>query len=115
MTVGEIYWVEMPARGGHAQAGRRPAIVAQTAETSAKIPTVLIVPLTSQLDALRSPGIVLVEVDSQNGLRRASVALVFQLTAIDKKFLAGRLGKISNSLINEIWSVFDDITGRARK
>ena len=27
MTVGEIRWVEMPARGGHAQAGRRPPLL----------------------------------------------------------------------------------------
>ena len=29
MNVGDIFWVEFPARGGRAQAGRRPAIVAQ--------------------------------------------------------------------------------------
>lgn len=115
MTVKEIYWVEMPARGGHTQAGRRPAIIAQTIETSAKIPTILIIPLTTQLDALRFPGTVLVETDSQNNLRRASVALVFQITAIDKKFLGGRLGKISDAMINEIWSVLDEITGRETK
>ena len=29
MTVGDVRWVELPARGGHAQAGRRPAIIVQ--------------------------------------------------------------------------------------
>ena len=66
MNVGDLHWVELPARGGHAQGGRRPAIVAQKTAT---LPTVLIVPLTSQLDALRFPGTVLVEAGKENGLR----------------------------------------------
>ena len=31
MNIGDLYWVEFPTRGGHAQAGRRPAIIAQAA------------------------------------------------------------------------------------
>ena len=50
MNVGEIFWVEFPARGGRAQAGRRPAIVVQKEKS---LPTVLLVPLTTQQDALR--------------------------------------------------------------
>lgn len=51
MTVGDLYWVELPVRGGRAQAGRCPAIILQTVST---LPTTLLVPLTSQLDALRA-------------------------------------------------------------
>jgi mRNA-degrading endonuclease toxin of MazEF toxin-antitoxin module len=69
-------------------------------------------PLTSQLDALRFPGTVLVEADSQNGLRRASVALVFQLTALDQRYLKDPLGKITTKVMNEIWMAFDELVGR---
>jgi mRNA interferase MazF len=110
MNVGEIRWVELPARGGHAQSGRRPAIVAQASST---LPTILIIPLTSQLDALRFPGTVLVEADERNGLRRHSVALVFQLTAVDKRFIADRLGHASVAVMGEIWQALDTLTGRA--
>ncbi|MDT5271809.1 MAG: mRNA interferase MazF [Acidobacteriota bacterium] len=109
MTVGEIRWVEMPARGGHAQAGRRPAVIVQSATG---LPTTLIIPLTSQLDALRFTGTVLVEADSQNGLRRPSVALVFQLTAVDRRHIADRLGSVSKEVLEEIWSALDKLTGR---
>jgi mRNA-degrading endonuclease toxin of MazEF toxin-antitoxin module len=88
VSVGEVRWVEFPARGGRAQAGRRPAIVVQ--DISA-LPTVLVVPLTSQFDALRFPGTVLIEADPLNGLRHTSVALVFQLTAIDHRYIHARL------------------------
>jgi mRNA-degrading endonuclease toxin of MazEF toxin-antitoxin module len=93
VTVGEIRWVEMPARGGHAQAGRRPAVIAQSATGW---PTILVVPLTSQLDAPRFTGTVLVEADSQNSLRRPSVAL----------------GSVSKEVLEAIWSALDKLTGR---
>ena len=109
MNVGDLYWVELPARGGHAQAGRRPAIIAQAPST---LPTVLLVPLTSQLDALRFPGTVLLEASQQNGLRSHSVALVFQLTAVDKRGISERLGKVSDAVMAQIWSALDALTGR---
>ena len=109
MSVGEVRWVEMPARGGRAQAGRRPAIVVQSITD---LPTSLVIPLTSQLDALRFAGTVLVEADRQNGLRRPSVALVFQLTAVDRRHIADRLGSVSKAVLDEIWLAFDKLTGR---
>jgi mRNA interferase MazF len=112
VTVGEVFWVELVSTGGHAQKGRRPAIILQSQQASKRVPTVLVVPLPSKLDALRFPGTVLVESDAENGLRRASVALVFQLTAIDQRYLRDRLGKVSQSIINEIFSALDELAGR---
>src|SRR5260370_4755746 len=86
----------MPPKGGHAQSGRRPAIILQTDKASARVPTVLIAPLTSQLDALRFPGTVLIEPDSQTGLRRRSVALVFQLTAVEARHPTNSLSSVSS-------------------
>jgi mRNA-degrading endonuclease toxin of MazEF toxin-antitoxin module len=110
---GDIRWVDLPSRGGHAQSGLRPAIIVQSQSFSERIPTVLVIPLTSQLDALRFPGTVLVEADTQNGLRRASVALVFQLTALDQRYLKDLLGKVTTNVINEIWLAFDELVGRS--
>lgn len=110
MNVGDLYWVELPASGGHAQAGRSPAISAQ--EPTA-LPTVFIVPVTSQFHGLRCPGTVLVEAIKENGLRHNSVALVFQLTAVDRRYLTDRLGKASDQVMQQIWQAFDSLTGRA--
>ncbi len=114
MSVGDVHWVEFPVRGGHAQAGRRPAIVVQGPVASVSLPTILLVPLTSQQDALRFPGTVLVEADTQNGLRRASVALVFQMTAVDSRFIAERLGSVSETVLQRIWSAFDALTEQSK-
>jgi len=46
MQEGDIYLVEIPLSGGHEQAGQRPAIIVQAVGLE-KLPTVLIVPLTS--------------------------------------------------------------------
>jgi mRNA-degrading endonuclease toxin of MazEF toxin-antitoxin module len=109
VTVGDVYWVDLPSRGGRAQTGRRPAIIFQR---DLNLPTVLLIPLTSQQDALRFAGTVLVEPDKQNGLHQPSVALVFQLTAVDKKFITDKLGKLSDEVMDKIWEAFDEITGR---
>jgi mRNA-degrading endonuclease toxin of MazEF toxin-antitoxin module len=112
MMVGDVVWVEFPMGAGHAQAGRRPAIVVQGAKASAQLPTILLIPLTTQQDALRFPGTILIEADKANGLRRASVALVFQLTVIDARFIGTRLGSVSSTVMQAIWSAFDEITER---
>jgi mRNA-degrading endonuclease toxin of MazEF toxin-antitoxin module len=109
MNVGDIYWVEFPARGGRAQTGRRPAIIVQKEST---LPTVLLIPLTTQQDALRFPGTILIEPDGNNNLRQPSVALVFQLTAVDKNFIKNKVGIISKDKIKEIWLAFNELTER---
>ena len=37
MSLGDLYWVEFPVRGGHAQAGRRPAVVMQSAADAKRV------------------------------------------------------------------------------
>lgn len=112
MNAGDLYWVEFPTGAGRAQAGRRPAIIVQGSAASSHLPTVLLVPLTTQLDALRFPGTVLVEPDKKNGLLRVSVALVFQLSVLDKRLMRSRLGRMTDGMMESIWSAFDEITDR---
>lgn len=109
MTSGDIFWVEFPARGGRAQSGRRPAIVFQI---ESKLPTILLVPLTSQPDALRFPGTVLIEPSRNNGLLQPSVALVFQLAAVDRAFIKSQIGSITSAKLGELWLAFDELAGR---
>ena len=112
MKPGEIYWVEFPGGAGRVQAGRRPAIIMQKADANRDLPTILVVPLTTQQDALRFPGTTLVEPDKQNQLRHPSVALAFQLTSMDQDFLGKRAGKLSGADFQAVWAAFDDITER---
>ena len=97
MKIGDIYLVEIPAIGGHEQAGYRPAIIIQSESRLEEIPTVLIIPLTSKTKATAFPFTLLIKPDQSNKLSSSSVALVFQLRAIDKRRLKQKLGNLKNS------------------
>lgn len=110
MKAGEIWWVELPLTHGHGQSGRRPAIVVQP-DRDVHFPTVLVVPLTSQIAALRFDGTALIEPGS-NGLHLPSVALAFQMTVVDRRFFSGRLGALSAEEYASVWNAFDAVTQR---
>ncbi|MEW6068161.1 MAG: type II toxin-antitoxin system PemK/MazF family toxin [Nitrospirota bacterium] len=96
MDFGDIYLVEIPASGGYEQQGVRPAIIVQTSENIEKVPTVLVVPFTTQIKAANFPFTFIVKPDSSNNLTSTSVALAFQLRAIDKKRLKKKLGNLNS-------------------
>ena len=75
MKLGDIYLVALPQIGGREQMGKRPAIILQ--EEDFKLPTVLIVPLTTKIRALDFAGTVLIQPDDKNHLDKESVALAF--------------------------------------
>ena len=102
MQPGDIYWVEIPAANGHEQAGLRPAIILQSAAVTPKLSTVQIVPLTSQVKAQKFPATLLIAPDSTNNLSARSVALVFQLRAIDRRRLKTRLGTLKRGQLAQI-------------
>jgi mRNA interferase MazF len=102
MDMGDIYTVEMPASDGHEQAGFRPAIIIQDPRYESQLSTVLIVPLTSRLTAQAFPCTFLIRPTSRNGLSVPSVALVFQLRAIDKRRLKKKMGRLGNSHLAQL-------------
>ncbi len=112
MRVGEIYLIEFPSSGGHAQSGKRPAIILQKKEISDKIPTILAVPLTSQQKATRFPATIEIEPNADNGLNSISVALVFQLAAIDKKYVTTKIGQVSDEILQKIFEILNELTGQ---
>ena len=102
MTIGEIHWVDLPVTGGREQAGRRPAIIIQNDGYAGSIPTVLVIPLSSAIAALRFPGTAPIKADKTSGLRTYSVALVFQLRSIDRGRIKEKIGVVSESEVVEI-------------
>lgn len=97
MKARDIYLVEIPSSEGHEQQGLRPAIIVQNSESIDRVPTILVVPLTTQVKATNFPFTFGVEPDSNNNLNSTSVVLVFQLRAIDKKRLKNKLGSLSSN------------------
>ena len=113
MQRGDLYWVRLPEVDGREQAGIRPAVIVQDPVAGGALPTVLVVPLTSQLAAARFPGTLRIEPDDENQLSMTSVLLVFQLRAIDRRRLAGRLGRIGSAQLERIYEMLDELLGRS--
>jgi mRNA interferase MazF len=78
----------------------------------ATLPTVLIVPFTSVTAASRFDGTLLVSPDGKNGLTLPSVALVFQLRALDKRHCIHRIGELDPASLDQIFVLLDRLTGR---
>ena len=95
MSVGDIHWIDLPAANDREQWGRRPAVVVQDDDYGGGLPVVLVVPLTTARAAMRFAGTRLIRPTAENGLRQASVALVFQLRAIDRRRIQERIGTVS--------------------
>ena len=113
MRVGEIHWVDLPLAGGHEQQGRRPAIVVQNDHYGADLPVVLVIPLTTAKAAKRFAGTITIHPTPENGLREESVALVFQLRAIDRRRLQERIGTVGAEALNAIFEELGRLIGRS--
>lgn len=112
MHRGDVWWVRMPPRGGHLQAGNRPAVLIQDDRFIASLSTVLIVPFTSSTASTRFDGTLLVQPDGNNGLTVPSVALVFQATALDQRDVLRKLGQLDAATLDKILTLLDRLTGR---
>ncbi|HLC75309.1 MAG TPA: type II toxin-antitoxin system PemK/MazF family toxin [Candidatus Nanoarchaeia archaeon] len=98
MKKGEIWLVDIPSANGHEQTGKRPAII--LADTQVNV--TIVVPITSNLQALRFPHTLELKPSSSNGLSTVSVCLIFQIRAIDKKRLNKKIGMLEDSKASEL-------------
>ena len=112
MNRGEVWLISLPAVGGREQAGQRPAIVLQSQRYGQSSPLVVVVPLTTQMDATRFAGTVPIDADSTNGLSKRSVAMVFQVRAVDRTRFRTRLGVISPADLERVFAEMDRLFER---
>ena len=101
MKKGEIWLVELPQNISKEQAGNRPAVV--IAEVDAGM--AIIIPITSNIQALKFKNTLTVSPSKTNGLKQTSVALTFQLRAIDGKRLIKKQGNLEGETLKEIHSM----------
>jgi len=98
MKRGDICIVNLVAGIGHEQYGQRPAILISDTKTG----IVIVIPLTSNLEALRFPYTLAILPDKQNNLKQKSVALIFHIRAIDKTRILKVIGKINKQTQRKI-------------
>jgi mRNA interferase MazF len=100
MARGDVLLVSLPNSDKREEKGNRPAIAVQT--DIATSPMLMIIPVTSSLAALRFPFAVRIEPSEDNGLTLPSVAMVFQMRAIDRKRIIRKIGELEPQYLAQI-------------
>jgi mRNA interferase MazF len=100
MARGDIILVSLPNSERREEKGNRPAIAVQT--DIANSPMLMIVPVTSSLGALRFSFTVKIEPSEQNGLTLPSVAMIFQMRAIDRLRIIKKIGQLELKYLTQV-------------
>ena len=109
---GEIWWADLPMRAGSGPGFRRPLVVVQgNALNRSRLPTVVCVPLTSNLAWAAAPGNTLLPAKA-TGLPKDSVANASQVVSIDRSFLSSRVAKLTPKRLEQVLASIDVVLGR---
>jgi len=104
MKRGEIWLVDLTDARGHEQGGERPALTMGQANG-----LVAVVPFTTNLRTIRFSHTVSVPPAPYNGLDRESVALVFQIVALDRERFIHRIGNLDEQELQVIAALVKDL------
>ena len=111
MKRGEIWWADLGPYRPREQTGRRPVVVWQSDALTGVLQSVLVVPLTTNLERANLAGTALISASPQ-GLRDSSVALAFQLRAIPKSALEKKVRDLTEEETAELELATDEALGR---
>jgi mRNA interferase MazF len=98
MIKGEIWSIELPTIELSEQMGSRPSAIIANVDADIAI----VIPFTSNKQALIFKNTILVEPNQENGLKQDSILLVFQLRAIDKNRIKNKIGILDTNTINQV-------------
>ena len=111
MRRGELWWANLGAHRPQEQTGRRPVIIWQSDALNGVLQSVLVVPLTTNLDRARLAGTAIISA-TPDGPPADSVALAFQMRAIPKIALDGRIRALTDTELAELELATDEALGR---
>lgn len=108
---GDVLWASLGEPAGSEPGFRRPVVVVQgDAFNASRIATVVVVPLTSNINWAAAPGNVLLA-RTRTGLPKDSVANVSQIVAVDRAILSDRVGHIGDSDLQLVLAGIDVVLG----
>ena len=115
MARGDILLVTLPESDKREEKGTRPAIAVQADDEQS--PMLMVIPITSSMGALRFAFTVEVQPSESNGLTLPSVAMVFQLRAIDRRRIVRKIGQLEAEILakidEKIWQLLKPIDDRS--
>lgn len=112
MPRGDVVYVDFPLiPGSSIQGRRRPAVLVMPDSSKVNNPLWMFVPLTTNLGSGRFPYTVQVDPSPNNHLQQPSIALVFQLCAVDVKFIEKKTGSLDSSDLEKIDQLIKQLLG----
>lgn len=111
MKRGELWWAELGQYRPLEQTGRRPVIIWQSDALTRLLQSVLVVPLTTNLERAKLAGTALIN-GSPLGLPEDSVALAFQMRAVPKAALRSKIRDLDAGELEELELATDEVLGR---
>ena len=109
---GEVWWADLGAYRLREQTGRRPVVIWQSDTLTNVLQSVLVIPLTTNLDRANLAGTALISATPAAGPPQDSVALAFQLRAIPKSALQAKIRDLEESELEELELATDEALGR---
>jgi mRNA-degrading endonuclease toxin of MazEF toxin-antitoxin module len=101
----EVWLTDLKGRG-HEQKQERPGIIWRDLD---HVKMAIAIPCTSAQDKTKYPYTYLISPTTKNGLSEDSVALVFQLTSVDKTRLIRKLGELDAEDISGIGPILKEM------
>lgn len=111
MRRGEVWWADLGPYRPLEQTGRRPVIIWQSDALTRVLQSVLVIPLTTNMDRANLAGTAIVSA-SPKGLPEDSVALAFQIRAVPKAALHARIRTLTETELAELELATDEALGR---
>jgi len=102
----EIWRVDLGGGKGHEQERERPAAVWKHLD---HVKMAIVIPFTKNLETENLSYTHLVTPAQKNGLETESVALIFQIRAVDKKRLTEKMGELDETDIKCIGDILRDL------
>jgi mRNA interferase MazF len=111
MTRGEIWWADFGIPFGSEPGFRSPVLIVQDDPFNlSRIQTTVVIPLSTNLSLRHAPGNVFVPKE-ESELTKDSVIVVSQLSAIDKRRMIEKAGRIPKKILNEVENGIKQVLG----
>jgi len=107
-----VWWADLGPFRPREQTGRRPVVVWQSNALTRVLQSVLVVPLTTNLERANLAGTAMVHASPEEGLPEDSVALAFQMRAVPKYALDVRVRSLTETELSELELATDEALGR---
>ena len=111
MRRGELWWADLGAYRQLEQTGDRPVVIWQSDELTRVLNSVLVIPLTTNLDRANLAGTAVISATDE-GPHQDSVALAFQMRAIPKAALRSKIRSVTDAKLAELELATDEALGR---